>query len=625
MASGAIAGAGMETGKLKIGKFKLKTFVLAAANLSALLLLASDVFGQKVVEGTKLKFPEYYEPPHEKQLKSLLAGAKVEPQPDGFYLVTEAKIQTFREDGSAEMLVTAPQCVVDSGQRVVSSPGLLRVQTAEGSFSIEGEGFLYRQTNSDLIISNRVHTTIQPDLLGSKPAKATPSASSQAPKGIEVFSDYFEYAANSGAGIYRQNVRVAGTNLGLTCGLLTVVLPMKERRLQTITAETNVVMEYEKIQATGERAVYATDTELARITGHPTWRAEQGEGRGDELIIDRTEKTFLANGQAYFKMPARSTGPSTFLARPNPGGTNRPPATNEFVEILSDNYEFRTNVAYFREEVRVTDRAGDELKGKMSCHNMTLFYSGTNELQQMVAEDKVIIEQGDQGLSAGKAVYDGTNGILELTENPSWRAGVREGKGDRLLVDTRHDGLSARGNGFMRLPARELGQTGPSGPQPSKARTLQTATNQFAEVSADDYDLNPKSALFRGHVRINHPRMKWACEKMTAQLPGEGELGHSIVAEQAVVFDLIDQEGQQTKKVHGKGEKAVYTYSVSGLATNDVVELSGHPVLETPQGTIENSLIILDRAHNRLMAPGRYRIYGSALPDVRGAFPSLKP
>src|SRR5260370_42230802 len=54
---------------------------------------------------------------------------------------------------------------------------------------------------------------------------------------VEIFSDEFNYAADSGSGIYRGNVRVASTNLALSSGLLTAVLPMRERRLAKIIAE----------------------------------------------------------------------------------------------------------------------------------------------------------------------------------------------------------------------------------------------------------------------------------------------------------------------------------------------------------------------------------------------------
>ena len=113
----------------------------------------------------------------------------------------------------------------------------------------------------------------------------------QAP-GIDIFSDQFEYAEHSGLGVYQGNVRVAGTNLTSTAGKLTIVLPVAERRLQTLMAEQNVIVDYEKIHATGERAIYSADTGLIQLTGQPTWRIEQREGSGDELVLDRTNKVF---------------------------------------------------------------------------------------------------------------------------------------------------------------------------------------------------------------------------------------------------------------------------------------------------------------------------------------------
>lgn len=113
---------------------------------------------------TKVKdfsVPEYYDPPHETQLKTLLQGAEAEPASEGRILISEAKLQTFAQNGQPQMLVEAPHCVFDSVRRAVSSPGPLRVRSADGKLNLEGEGFLWQQTNSNLIISNRVRTIIR--------------------------------------------------------------------------------------------------------------------------------------------------------------------------------------------------------------------------------------------------------------------------------------------------------------------------------------------------------------------------------------------------------------------------------------------------------------------------------
>ena len=131
---------------------------------------------QPVVGGQGFKFTEYFDPPHETQLKSLLECSRAQRQPDGRYLITDAKYRTFRVTGEGEMTVEAPQCIYDQGQRSISSSGPLHVQTADGKFSIEGEGFLWQQTNSTLLVSNRVHTIIHPELLGPQSATTTTNA-----------------------------------------------------------------------------------------------------------------------------------------------------------------------------------------------------------------------------------------------------------------------------------------------------------------------------------------------------------------------------------------------------------------------------------------------------------------
>jgi hypothetical protein len=107
------------------------------------------------------RVPEYYDPPHETQMKSLLEGGEAEPMPGGMILLRALKLRTFSETGQPQIVVEAPQCVFNSTEREVSSAGSLQVRTANGQFQLEGEGFLWRQTNSNLIISNRVHTIIR--------------------------------------------------------------------------------------------------------------------------------------------------------------------------------------------------------------------------------------------------------------------------------------------------------------------------------------------------------------------------------------------------------------------------------------------------------------------------------
>jgi len=325
------------------------------------------------------------------------------------------------------------------------------------------------------------------------------------------------------------------------------------------------------------------------------------------LSIDRSNHIFRATGHAYLAMPGQGT--AGFLPATTAANTNSLSASNQIVEIQCESYEIRTNSADFRGPVLVTDRAEDRTQGTLSCGHMTATFSGTNQMERMVAQEKVIIAQESKLFTADKAVFTGTNGILELTGNPKWQDGTREGKGDTLLMNVGRNELLARENASLRLPAETFGQdSGQATPKvkPSPAG----APNQFADIFAREYSLGTNSAFFQGGVRVMHPQMKLTCETLSFDVPQGGGRAETIVARNSVDFDLQDEKGQN---VCGTGQKAVYTYRVTGAGTNDLVELTGNSMLTMTNGnSFQNSIIIMDRANSKVMAPGKYTIHGLA-------------
>jgi hypothetical protein len=155
----------MEGGRRKMERMRPSSIlpprfpVIAALALLSFIALASDKFANTVVKDFSV--PEYYEPPHETKMKSLLQGAEAEPQSGGQILIRKLLLQTFAEAGETQMVVHAPQCTFDSVQRSVRSDGHIEAQSGDGRFFIEGEGFLFQTTNWNLIMSNRVHTVIR--------------------------------------------------------------------------------------------------------------------------------------------------------------------------------------------------------------------------------------------------------------------------------------------------------------------------------------------------------------------------------------------------------------------------------------------------------------------------------
>ncbi len=557
------------------------------------------------------KAAEFFGPPNETRMQSLLKAETVQPYSDKLFLLSGLTLQTYRESGEAELLVKAPQCLYNQDAKSASSAGPLRVTTADGKFSIEGEGFSLLQTNSSLVISNRVWTVIDPDLLNPQTNSPPRRANQTAGSGIEIRASHFQYSGENGIGVYQRKVRVTGSNdMSLTCEKLSFELPFKERQLKNLNAEQEVVVDHAGVHATAQRALYSTLNGLIRMQGNPAWRNELREGRGDELVIDRTNKIFRAEGHAWVSMPAQGLSISSLVAPSNSVPANGTGGTNQFVEVASDFHEFRTNRASFGERVLVTERVANQPRGTMSCGHMEVTYTGSNQLQTLVADRSVVIQDQTNQLSGARAIYTGTNGVLELTGNPSWVSGERSGKGDLISVNTRTNEMLVRGYASMRLPAGELSRAAnlksPNSRTNAPAQNTTAKTNEWAEVESREYTLAADGAQFRGNVRVTHPRMTWASETLDVDLPKTGGQVETMLAQRQVAFELVDDKGQ---KIRGRGDQAVYNYSVSPAGTNDVVQLVGSPaVLETEHGTNRNKIIILDRVKQQIITPGDYKI-----------------
>jgi hypothetical protein len=104
---------------------------------------------------------EYYGPTNQQQIKSILSGAEALPQPGGLLIIKQLKLEMFNPDGRLEWVVNAPECVYDTFKGVANSPGHLQVRTGDGKIRTDGDGFLWRQSDQKLTISNNVCTVFE--------------------------------------------------------------------------------------------------------------------------------------------------------------------------------------------------------------------------------------------------------------------------------------------------------------------------------------------------------------------------------------------------------------------------------------------------------------------------------
>lgn len=111
--------------------------------------------------GTNLTSVIYCDPPHEQQVKARLTGAEMSSLPGALYDVRRLKIETFYTNGAPQAVAKAPQCIYAPLDNVANSSGHLELDLDQGRIRVQGEGFLWRQNESSLVISNKQVTKIK--------------------------------------------------------------------------------------------------------------------------------------------------------------------------------------------------------------------------------------------------------------------------------------------------------------------------------------------------------------------------------------------------------------------------------------------------------------------------------
>lgn len=80
--------------------------------------------------------------------------------PGGILIIKQLRLETFYTNGTLQAVVEAPECIYDTVNNTANSAGHLHLQNGDGTIQTDGDGFLWRQKDSSLTISNHVHSVI---------------------------------------------------------------------------------------------------------------------------------------------------------------------------------------------------------------------------------------------------------------------------------------------------------------------------------------------------------------------------------------------------------------------------------------------------------------------------------
>ena len=170
----------------------------------------------------------------------------------------------------------------------------------------------------------------------------------------------------------------------MTADIATIQMPPTNGPVQAMTAEGSVVItnRADLSLATGQRAVYAHETDTFQLTGDPVWRDKQMEVRGEMLSMVQGKKSYSAHGGSKLKINiSRGKGSSSsgFIAA----------STNQWLYVTSRLLDFREGLAAFDNDVEAKLFDGEKLQGSLRCELLTVRFAASNQIEKIVAHEAV--------------------------------------------------------------------------------------------------------------------------------------------------------------------------------------------------------------------------------------------
>jgi lipopolysaccharide export system protein LptA len=209
-----------------------------------------------------------------------------------------------------------------------------------------------------------------------------------------------------------------------------------------------------------------------------------GDGRlhieGEGFYSRTTNSTLTISNQVRttikLELPGQPLPAADSNATPAPATATNSAATAETVRIQSDHVllEHKTNVDVITYEGNV--RAEDD-RMVLTSDRMTIYHLPDGKIDNIEADRHVIIvNKNGGGRATGEhAVFTGAGGrqLVDLTGNPRWEDGPREGSGLVFIFDNINHTLRMEGQAYLKMPPPTNGDSGfllpPAATRPTNA------------------------------------------------------------------------------------------------------------------------------------------------------------
>jgi lipopolysaccharide transport protein LptA len=364
--------------------------------------------------------------------------------------------------------------------------------------------------------------------------------------------------------------------------------------------------------------VYNTRTRVVSSPAHLSVSTGEGrfsiEGKGFEWRP--AEAHLVISNEVHAVIHKQQMDPTTLATQAEAVAML---SSNQLVHIYSSQFQFHTNIAVFRQNVRV-----DDPQGKLTCERLTAtFTEPDRRIETVLAEENVVIGTGEIRATSERGTYQLAKNVVELSGNPTWAIDrpKSEGRAEEIIIDRVAKDFRASRNVRMTLPPGSIGRGGFLLPDISRTPVAAPVKSDPVQVSADDFHFKPdavetnfNTTVFRGNVQINNGQGKLTCGRMTIRSYAEGGRAERVTAEDGFV---AEQEGNRVN-----GQRAVYEEAKA------TVEITGNPTwkLEDQDGSAE--VLVLDVEKRAYQARGKVQMRMPAgtigrtawlLPETKGA------
>ena len=329
-----------------------------------------------------------------------------------------------------------------------------KIAEKEGS----GEVLIIDNKTKSFRVEGHVSVKLLPDKMIPLSWLSTPSPSiapAQTNQPVSILGDVLNYTTE--LAVFRGHVQIIDARGGsLTCGVLTNIFSEQDGKLSELVAEHDVVFKQGETSARGERALYQVTNEVVILTGNPSWKIGQGEGHAEILIINPKTQTIRAERNVAMKLFSQAISSLDLSLPQTQGQRHSHSSTNQEIVIASDSVQFKASSAIFVHNVRLTHPGDSERE--MTCEVLAAFFvEPGNMLDQIIAEEKVAIRQGDLRALGNKVVYWVPKGLMELTGNPELSTPARKYRADKFTLDRVSSTFRMKGNYKIEIERGSIG------------------------------------------------------------------------------------------------------------------------------------------------------------------------